>query len=92
MIKAETSAMNGGRVRSIKCELHGSLSEITSDALYILRQIYRQLASEKTIGAAVFAAAIEAAVNGKHDFELWTLEDPPGTVKIGTEVKGGGPS
>lgn len=92
MIKAETSAQMNSHTRILKCQIKGSLMDITSDTLYILRQIYRQIASEQTIGAAMFAAAIEDAINGKHDFELWSLEDPPGTVKIGTKVKGGGPS
>ena len=90
MIEAKTSRQ--GPVRVLQCELHGSEDELITDALYILRQIYRQMASQSRDGADFFADCIKAAVNGEENFELWTLEDPPGTVKIGTEAKGGGPS
>jgi len=90
MIEVKTSKK--GTIRSVQCRLYGSEDELITDALYILRQIYRDMASENKAGAEFFAECIKAAVNGENNFELWSLEDPPGTVKIGTEVKGGGPS
>ena len=90
MIEAKTSRR--GNTRFLQCELRGLEGEIITDALYILRQIYRNMASESKAGADFFADCIKAAVNGEENFELWTLEDPPGTVSFGTEVKGGGPS
>ena len=90
MIEVQTSQK--GNIRTMKCNLNGTLPEIANDTLHILRQIFRQIAEDRDpIGAELYKNLIIASVNDK-DLHPFSTEPLEGTIELRLERKEAGTS